>query len=127
MIPEHDGYLERQTGRKTGYGDELPAEIDDTVTAPYITDEEAIRLKYTDPEPVADELLTNEFENVDRNGYVTPAFTISQRSPLDEVIDDASATRVYVLEGDTVSEKERKQGLVEMKLSYFNDEDILLL
>ena len=127
MIPEHDGYLERQTGRKTGYGDELPAEIDDTITAPYITDEEEIRLKYTDPEPVADELLTNEFENVDRNGYVTPAFTISQRSPLDEVIDDASATRVYVLEGDTVSEKERKQGLVEMKFSYFNDEDILLL
>lgn len=127
MIPEHDGYLERQTGRKTGYGDELPTEIDDTVTAPYITDEEAIRLKYTDPEPVADELLTNEFEYVDGNGYVTPAFTISQRPPLDEVIGDASATRVYVLEGDTVSEEERKQGLVEVKLSYFNDEDILLL
>jgi hypothetical protein len=127
MIPEHDGYLERQTGRKTGYGDELPAEIDDTVTAPYITDEEAIRLKYTDPAPIADELRTNEFEDLDANGYVTPAFTSLQRPPLDELIDNASATRVYVLEGDTVSEKERKQGLVEMKLSYFNDEDILLL
>lgn len=129
MIPEHDGYLERKNGRKTGYGDKLPAEIDATVTVPYITDEEAVRLKFTDPAPgpIADELWTNDFEHLDGDGYVTPTFTSSQRPPLDEVIEDASATRVYVLEGDTVSERERKQGLVEVKLSYFKDEDILLL
>lgn len=127
MNPEHDGYLERQTGRKTGYGDELPTDIEPGVTSPYITDEEAIRLKYTDPEPIAVELLTDNSAQTGNDGYLTLEFTDSLRSPLDDLIEDASATRIYVLEGETVDEYERKQGLVELKLSYYNDQDILLL
>lgn len=125
-IPEYDGYLERQTGRKTGYGDELPTDISQTVTSPYITDEEAVRLKYTDPEPLAVELLTDNSAQVDSNGYLLPDFTVSRRTSLDDLIEDASATRVYVLEGETVDEYERKRGLVELKFSYYNDQDIFL-
>lgn len=127
MIPEHDGYLERQTGRKIGYGDEPPTDIGSSVTSPYITDEEAIRLKYTDPEPIAAELLDDNSAHTGNNGYLTREFTDSLHSPLNDLIEDASATRVYVLEGETVDEYERKQGLVELKLSYYNDQDILLL
>lgn len=127
MIPEHDGYLERQTGHKTGYGDELPTDIESSVTSPYITDEEAIRLKYTDPEPIAAELLTDNSAHAGDYGYLTPDLLDSLHPPLDDLIEDASATRVYVLEGETVDEYERKQGLVELKISYYTDQDILLL
>lgn len=127
MIPENDGYIERQTGRKTGYGDKIPTNLDQTVVSPYVTDEEAVRLRYTDPEPVADELLTEDIDRLDDTEYVASEVTTSLRTPLDNSAEEPSGARAYVLVGETVTELKRKEGLVEMKLSYFNDEDILLL
>ncbi len=128
VIPEYDGYLERQKDRKTGYGEEFPADIDQTVTSPYITDEEAVRLKYIDPKPLAAELLTDESVPPNNSEYLTPEFTASNRTSLDDLIDeDASATRVYVLEGEVFNKRDRKRGLVELGISYYNGRDILLL
>ena len=127
--PKHDGYLERQSDRKTGYGDKLPEDVEQSTTSPYITEEEKVRLKYTNPEPIALKLLTDDSDYVDSEGCLTPEFEVSEQPPLNDLIEAPSATRVYVLEGETVSynEREMRHGLVELKFSYYNDQDILLL
>jgi hypothetical protein len=47
------------------------------------------------------------------------------RKPLDNVVNRASARRVYILQGTVVKLTEQKRGLIELLIQYYDNEKIL--
>jgi Holliday junction resolvase-like predicted endonuclease len=122
-VPAYDGYMETHQQRKTGYGDRFPSEIGEVVS-PYITEEEADRLKYSDPIAYAQDVLTE-------NPWQVPDTLDAQaetREPLSELTEEVekSGSRIYVLEGSVASQHEMETGYVELLVDYYRETDTLL-
>jgi len=83
MIPQHDGYMDRYRPRKIGYGD-ITLERGQDVISPFVTEEEAERLKNSDAAEYAQDLLTDNSELADTNGWISATFSNSLRSPESE-------------------------------------------
>jgi len=76
MIPQHDGYMDRYRPRKIGYGD-ITLERGQDVISPFVTEEEAERLKNSDAAEYAQDLLTDNSELADTNGWISATFSNS--------------------------------------------------
>jgi hypothetical protein len=124
MIPKYDGYLENHDTRKTGYGDRFPPDASEVVS-PYITDEEADRLKHSDSIEYAREILPDLPWEASRQDYPieeNPTGSLKQRTEL-----EADGSRIHVLEGTVASSWSMESGYVELLIEYFREEDCLLL
>jgi hypothetical protein len=96
MVPEHDGYLERYDKRKVGYGN---VELDSgkEVVSPYLTDEEAERLKNSDAAEYAKDVLADNSGLADED-WIQATVSESLRKPESE-FDQGKKARGYLLEG----------------------------
>lgn len=122
-VPAYDGYMETHQLRKTGYGERYPPELGE-VTSPYITAEEADRLKYTDAIEYAQDVLAE-------NPWAAPDSLEPQeetRDPFSERTEELeeSGSRIYVLEGSVASKREMETGYVELLVEYYRETDSLL-
>jgi len=120
MEPEHDGYLERYDERKVGYGNVEIASGKDVVS-PYVTAEEAERLKNSDAAEYAQDIITDNSELADDDGWIRASTTDSLRQPESE-FDQGKKARGYLLEGRSADPytQDRSQGVEpdDMKPGY---------
>ena len=120
MEPEHDGYLERYDERKVGYGNVEIASGKDVVS-PYVTAEEAERLKNSDAAEYAQDIITDNSELADDDGWIRASTTDSLRQPESE-FDQGKKARGYLLEGRSADPytQNRSQGVEpdDMKPGY---------
>lgn len=124
MVPQYDGYLDNHKERKTGYGDRFPSDARE-VTAPYITDEEADRLKHSDSIEYAQDILSDLPWGPSGQEYPledSPAVSLKERTDL-----ESDGSRIHVLEGTVASSWSMESGYVELLIEYFREEDCLLL
>lgn len=122
MEPKYDGYLENHQERKTGYGDRYPDEARDIIS-PFITDEEAARLKHLDAIEYARDILSDgpwAQQSQDVGSKETA------ETPLEERTGSRDGSRIYVLEGTVAAHWEMKSGYVELLVYYYREEDCLL-
>lgn len=97
MTSEHDGYMERYDERKVGYGN-VEIESGKEVVSPFVTDEEAERLKHSDAGEYAVDILTDNSELADDDGWIRGSISDSLREPESE-FDQGKKARGYLLEG----------------------------
>lgn len=120
MEPEHDGYIERYDERKVGYGNVEIASGKDVVS-PYVTAEEAERLKNSDAAEYAQNIITDNSELADDDGWIRASTTHSLRQPESE-FDQGKKARGYLLEGRSADPytQDRSQGVEpdDMKPGY---------
>ncbi|MDB2265942.1 hypothetical protein PM025_17880 [Halorubrum ezzemoulense] len=120
MEPEHDGYIERYDERKVGYGNVEIASGKDVVS-PYVTAEEAERLKNSDAGEYAQNIITDNSELADDDGWIRASTTDSLRQPESE-FDQGKKARGYLLEGRSADPytQDRSQGVEpdDMKPGY---------
>ena len=120
MEPEHDGYIERYDERKVGYGNVEIASGKDVVS-PYVTAEEAERLKNSDAAEYAQDIITDNSELADDDGWIRASTTDSLRQPESE-FDQGKKARGYLLEGRSADPytQDRSQGVEpdDMKPGY---------
>ncbi|TKX49601.1 hypothetical protein EXE49_11030 [Halorubrum sp. ASP121] len=120
MEPEHDGYIERYDERKVGYGNVEIASGKDVVS-PYVTAEEAERLKNSDAAEYAQNIITDNSELADDDGWIRASTTDSLRQPESE-FDQGKKARGYLLEGRSADPytQDRSQGVEpdDMKPGY---------
>jgi len=98
MIPQHDGYMDRYRPRKIGYGD-ITLERGQDVISPFVTEEEAERLKNSDAAEYAQDLLTDNSELADTNGWISATFSNSLRSPESEFEQGKKLDRISSKDG----------------------------
>ncbi|WP_082220744.1 hypothetical protein [Haloferax gibbonsii] len=120
MEPEHDGYLERYDERKVGYGNVEIASGKDVVS-PYVTAEEAERLKNSDAAAYAQNIIMDNSELADDDGWIRASTADSLRQPESE-FDQGKKARGYLLEGRSADPytQDRSQGVEpdDMKPGY---------
>ena len=120
MEPEHDGYIERYDERKVGYGN-VEIASGKEVVSPYVTAEEAERLKNSDAAEYAQDIITDNSELADDDGWIRASTTDSLRQPESE-FDQGKKARGYLLEGRSADPytQDRSQGVEpdDMKPGY---------
>lgn len=123
MTPQYDGYMHNHEKRKTGYGDRFPADASEVIS-PYITSEEAVRLKYLDSIEYAQDIIPDlpwGPSDQDYPSMESSSLSLKERTGLEE-----DGSRIHVLSGTVVGSR-KKKGYVELLIKYFKKEDCLLL
>ncbi|RDZ50453.1 hypothetical protein C5C07_19215 [Haloferax sp. Atlit-4N] len=125
VVPVHDGYMEKYTAQKVGYG-EVEIENGKEVVEPFVTNEEAERLKNPDAAAYARQLLTDNSDRADDDGWI--------RSPVTEPTEpfesefNQTKVRAYLLSGQSadpytedlsqgVGPRDMKEGYVRLTIS----------
>jgi len=120
--------MDRYRPRKIGYGD-ITLERGQDVISPFVTEEEAERLKNSDAAEYAQDLLTDNSELADTNGWISATFSNSLRSPESE-FEQGKKARSYLLKGRSAdpyhdsedpfeNPSEMKQGYVRLTITDF--------
>ena len=123
VIPEYDGYIENHEMRKTGYGENYPSKMRE-VSSPFVTDEEAERLKHSDSIEYARNILSGDPWSITDPVLDAPK---DSRDSLSEITDNLSETgsRIYILDGSVASHSTMEKGYVELLVEYYREEDCL--
>jgi len=124
MVPQYDGYVDNHKKRKTGYGDRFPSDAREVIS-PYITDEEADRLKHRSSIEYAQDILPDSPWGPSDRDYPSPERSATSLKKRTELESDGS--RIHVLEGTVASSFSMESGYVELLMEYFREEDCLLL
>lgn len=135
--PEYDGYLEQYSKRKVGYG-EIEIESGKDIISPYITDEEAERLKHSDAAEYARDILTDNSTLADADEWIRDTQSEPTRPPESEF--NQGKVRSYLLTGQSadpytsdssqgIEPDDMKPGYVRLTVTYFtvDDQDALKL
>lgn len=135
MAPKHDGYIEKHQLRKVGYG-EIQVEGQKDVVNPFVTDEEAERLKNPDASAYAHDILTDNSEIADSDGWIRATSSRPIRPPESDF--NQQRARAYLLEGRSadpytedsnkgIGPRDMKEGYVRLTVSDFAvDEEFAL-
>lgn len=126
--PTYDGYLDNHTECKVGYGDQDLPWLE-PVSNPYLTDEEAERVKHPDPEAYAKRLLDSA-ELDDTDSFLS----IGDRSVSEKTENEFTKdnVRYYLLPGEkagpylvdsNVGQDEMMSGYVRLGIEWFEDID----
>lgn len=128
ITPVHDGYIEEYSEQKVGYGN-LNLSDGKQVQNPYITDEEAQRLKNSDAGSYAREILDDRSDLADADGWIRSKTHNTGQQPESEFTQ--SKARAYLLrglsadpytEGKGIGPRDMKDGYVRLTVSQFTDE-----
>lgn len=136
MVPENDGYMEKYDRRKLAFGD-IIIEGGKDVRSPYVTDEEADRLRNPDATSYAKDLITDNSDMADSDGWIRVPRPNSLR-PRESEFEKGKKARAYLLKGlsadpyvpgDTpsVAPDDMKPGYVRLTLNDFEFEGELAL
>lgn len=127
LTPIHDGYLEEYSEQKVGYGN-LNLDGGKPVENPFVTDEEAQRLKNLDAASYARDILEDLSDKTDADGWIRASVESEDRPP--ECEFEQSKSRAYLLrgrsadpyaEGKGVGPQDMKDGYVRLTVSQFTD------
>lgn len=126
---EHDGYLRRYSPQKIGYGN-VSIEGGGDVRSPYVTEEEAQRLKYSDATEYASKLLTDNSDLAD-DGWIRNDPPTTTHPPESEFETDDTA-RAYLLRGSSAAPylgppRTPKDGYVRLSLTEYAIEETFAL
>ena len=127
MMPVHDGYIEEYSEQKVGYGN-LKLPDGKSVQNPYITDEEAQRLKNPDAASYARDILEDRSNLADDDGWIRS--TVDKTDQRAESDFSQSKARAYLLrglsadpytEGEGIGPRDMKDGYVRLTVNQFTD------
>lgn len=122
---EHDGYMKRYSPQKIGYGD-VSIENGLEVLNPFLTKEERERLQYSDGAEYANDLLTDNSDQTNDDGWILNNTTRTLYPPESEFKQQTA--RAYLLRGLSAApyhgrSKGPKDGYVRLSLSDYEVED----
>jgi hypothetical protein len=127
QTPIHDGYVEKYSERKIGYGN-LNLQNEKPIENPFVTDEEAQRLKNPDAASYARDILKDLSDRTGEDGWIRTSVEKENRPPESEF--KKSKTRAYLLrgrsadpyvEGKGIGPRDMKDGYVRLTVSQFTD------
>ncbi|MDL0139109.1 hypothetical protein PNP85_06280, partial [Halobacterium salinarum] len=134
--PEYDGYLNRYSKKKTGFGSvEIPDGKD--VRSPFLTEEAADRVANKNAEDYASDLLTDNSDLADDSGWITTDPPTEKRSPISDYdsVNEArygfsDTIRSYLLRGRSADpygahgeDPIPKEGYVRLRIEELEDDE----
>jgi len=123
---KHDGYMNKYTPQKIGYGD-VSIENGLEVLSPFLTAEERERLKYSDATEYATELLKDYSDQTNEDGWILNDLPTTLHPPESE-FEQNGTTRAYLFRGISAApyhwrSNGPKDGYVRLSLSHYEVEN----